>query len=222
MFLRYASISSMGARATAAYVRSWFSRCTSRPSRWSTSNAQPTQLFFWPGPIMKCFRKSWLRPLNSCASVTFPAGPSKTYSFSTRTQGNARCSALSWSRNFVNAFSLASKAVRAVRHSLRETTRCASAVFVAVPVSVCDIALGLAAWLSLMFHPPCDSYLGNNRGGVLVAKFFNHDRNPGAGRSGADGGLRCGCDANRAHFILLPRKNRMLPCPDDELAPVRA
>src|SRR5580693_879509 len=164
MFLRYASISSMGARATAAYVRSWFSRCTSRPSRWSTSNAQPTQLFFWPWPSMKCFRKSWLRPLNSCARVTLPNGPSKVYSFSMRTQGNARCSALNSSRKLVNAFSLASRAARASSHSPRETTRCVGATFSPVPVSVRGVAFWIAAWLSLIVYPPSDFYCCLGRG----------------------------------------------------------
>jgi hypothetical protein len=68
-------------------------------------------LSFLAGAIMKCLMNSWLRPLKSPASATFPERPSKTYSFSTSTQGNARRSALSWSRNLVDAVSLASNAM---------------------------------------------------------------------------------------------------------------
>src|SRR5262245_35915397 len=49
---------------------------------------------------------------------------SKTYGFSTLTQGRARRSALSASRARVNSFSLASRFLRAVSHSFSETILC--------------------------------------------------------------------------------------------------
>ena len=52
---------------------------------------------------MKCLMISWLRPLKRSPSVTWPVGASKTYVFSMRTQGKARCSLLNWSRARVNA-----------------------------------------------------------------------------------------------------------------------
>src|SRR5262245_5946836 len=128
MRLRTASISSIGARATTAYDTSWFSRCARMLSTWSTSNEHPTHCVVWPGPIMKCLMKSWLRPSNRSASVTCRFGPSKTYSFSTLTHGRARRSLAKRSRSLVSSFSLARSAVRAVSHSSRDTTRFGSMV----------------------------------------------------------------------------------------------
>src|SRR5437870_6576018 len=70
---------------------------------------------------MKCLTKSWLRRTKRSASVSLPFGPSKTYSFSTLTQGSARRSAASRSRSRVSSFSFASSALRAVSQSSRET-----------------------------------------------------------------------------------------------------
>src|ERR1017187_1238172 len=71
---------------------------------------------------MKGYSISWLRFSNSSARVTFPFGPSKTYCFSTFSQGSARRCRLRSSRNRVNSFSLARCSLRAISHSLRDTT----------------------------------------------------------------------------------------------------
>src|SRR5579883_212100 len=71
---------------------------------------------------------SWLRPANRSASVSGPFGPSKTYFFSTRSQGSSRRWRLSSSRRRVNSFSAARCARRALRHSSRETTLCVDCV----------------------------------------------------------------------------------------------
>src|SRR5580704_14989039 len=60
------------------------------PSTWSSSNEQPMQPSLQPGPSMKCLTVSWLCPPNKSARVSLPSGPSKTYSFSTLTQGSVR------------------------------------------------------------------------------------------------------------------------------------
>src|SRR2546423_1632376 len=65
---------------------------------------------------------SWLLPPNNSASVTLPDGPSKTYSFSTLTQGSLRRSRFISSRNFENFFSLARSFLRATSHSFCDTT----------------------------------------------------------------------------------------------------
>src|SRR5258708_38465349 len=88
---------------------------------------------------MKCLIKSWLRPSNRPASVTFPFGPSNMYSLSILTHGNARFCALSWSRSLVNSFSFVRRAVRALSHSSRDTTRCCVA-----GVIVFFLSLGLS------------------------------------------------------------------------------
>jgi hypothetical protein len=70
---------------------------------------------------MKCLMKSWLHPSNRSASVALPCGASKTYCFSTFTQGRARRSAANRSRDRVSSFSFAMSALRAPSHSSRET-----------------------------------------------------------------------------------------------------
>src|SRR5262245_1000300 len=67
---------------------------------------------------------SWLLAPNRSASVRLPVGASKTYCFSTLTQGSARRSALTRSRIRVSAFSFFRCALRAASHSSRETTLC--------------------------------------------------------------------------------------------------
>src|SRR6266478_4807946 len=47
---------------------------------------------------------SWLLPQNKSARVVLPSGPSKTYSFSTLTQGNFRRCLFNSSRSFENLF----------------------------------------------------------------------------------------------------------------------
>src|SRR5207248_11170722 len=62
------------------------------------------------------------RPSNKSASVSFPSGPSKTYSFSTFTIGSLRRAALSASRCRENSFSRFNKSFRATSHSAADTT----------------------------------------------------------------------------------------------------
>ena len=92
--------------------------------------------------IMKCLTKSWLRPSKRSASFTGPCGASKTYCFSTLTQGSARRAAASWSRRRVSSFSFASRALRASSHSSRETTRCVEISFVATSFMVSSVIEG--------------------------------------------------------------------------------
>src|SRR4029450_7193330 len=70
---------------------------------------------------MKCLTKSWLRPSKRSASVNLPSGASKTYCLSTFTQGSARRSAASRSRDRVSSFSFTKSALRASSHSVRVT-----------------------------------------------------------------------------------------------------
>src|SRR5579862_8371683 len=70
---------------------------------------------------MKCLMKSWLRPLNSWASVTFPVGLSNSYGLSILTHGNSRRCRFSSSRALVSSFSRVSRSLRASSHSSRET-----------------------------------------------------------------------------------------------------
>src|SRR5260221_237793 len=66
---------------------------------------------------------SWLLPAKRSASVSFPLGPSKTYSFSTFSHGSARRLQLSTSRSRVKAFSSARNFRRASTHLSCETMR---------------------------------------------------------------------------------------------------
>src|SRR2546427_6276106 len=65
---------------------------------------------------------SWLLPPNKSASITWPVGPSKTYSFWILTQGNLRRCRFNSSRSFENFFSLTRSFLRATSHSFCETT----------------------------------------------------------------------------------------------------
>src|SRR6266705_2986684 len=65
---------------------------------------------------------SWLLPANKSASDTLPVGPSKTYSFSTLTQGSWRRCRFIASRSFENFFSFTRSFLRAAIHSFCETT----------------------------------------------------------------------------------------------------
>src|SRR5262245_58249571 len=65
---------------------------------------------------------SWLLPQNKSARVTLPDGPSKTYSFSTLTQGSLRRCRFSSSRTFENFFSFNRSLLRAASHSCCDTT----------------------------------------------------------------------------------------------------
>src|SRR5260370_29176338 len=67
---------------------------------------------------------SWLLPSKSSASVSPPFGPSKTYCFSTFSQGRARRCRASSSRSRVNFFSFARNFLRASIQPLCDTTRC--------------------------------------------------------------------------------------------------
>src|SRR5258708_32114198 len=67
---------------------------------------------------------SWLLPSESSASVSPPFGPSKTYCFSTFSQGRARRCRASWSRSRVNFFSFARNFLRASIQALCDTIRC--------------------------------------------------------------------------------------------------
>src|SRR6266851_7889107 len=73
---------------------------------------------------------SWLLPSNSSARFFLPPGESKTYFFSTLTQGSWRRSAARASRSRVSCFSLASSFLRAASHSSRDTIFGLSIVFV--------------------------------------------------------------------------------------------
>jgi hypothetical protein len=57
------------------------------------------------------------------ASVSLPPGPSKTYRFSTLTQGSSRRCQLNSSRSRVNSFSLLKCCLRATSYSSRDTMR---------------------------------------------------------------------------------------------------
>ena len=72
---------------------------------------------------MKCLMKSRLRPSNSSASVILPVGASKTYSFSTLTQGNSRRCRFSSPARLVCSFSLARNSLPAESHSSRVSQR---------------------------------------------------------------------------------------------------
>src|SRR5437667_6301467 len=63
------------------------------------------------------------RPSKMPASVNFPSGPSKTYSFSISTIGRLRRSMLRASRARVSSFSFFSSSTRAARQSSREAIR---------------------------------------------------------------------------------------------------
>ena len=63
---------------TASEGTSRCARCTGMPSMWSAMNEQLGQPCSQPGPNMKCYTSSWLRPSNSSASVRRPSGVSKT------------------------------------------------------------------------------------------------------------------------------------------------
>src|SRR2546421_3086968 len=65
---------------------------------------------------------SWLLPQNKSPSVTLPLGPSKTYSFSTLTQGSLRRCRFNSSRSFENFFSFTRSFLRAASHSFCGTT----------------------------------------------------------------------------------------------------
>src|SRR5690242_10915083 len=60
------------------------------------------------------------RPSKMSASVTFPLGPSKTYSLSISTIGRLRRSMLRASRARVSSFSFSISSIRAARHCSRE------------------------------------------------------------------------------------------------------
>src|SRR5271168_821708 len=64
---------------------------------------------------------SWLLPSKRSARVFLPPGESKTYFFSTLTQGSWRRSAAIASRSRVSRFSLTSSFLRAASHSSRDT-----------------------------------------------------------------------------------------------------
>src|SRR5258705_14023136 len=65
---------------------------------------------------------SWLLAPNKLASVTLPAGPSKTYSFSILTQGSLRRRRFNSSCSFESFFSFTRSCLRATSHSFCDTT----------------------------------------------------------------------------------------------------
>src|ERR1700730_4676318 len=71
---------------------------------------------------MRWYTINWLRSSNRSAKVSFPPGPSNTYLFSTRSQGNSRRCRLISSRSRVNSFSLVSSALRAATHCAGDVT----------------------------------------------------------------------------------------------------
>src|SRR5260370_41409145 len=78
---------------------------------------------------------SWLLPPNRSASVSLPFGPSKTYFFSTFSQGSSRRCRLSSSRSRENSFSFFKSSFRAASHSAAATTFGCSIALVAMPDS---------------------------------------------------------------------------------------
>src|ERR1700719_397860 len=71
---------------------------------------------------MKWYTITWLRPSNRSAKVSLPPGPSNTYLFSTRSQGNSRRCRLSSSRSRVNSFSFVNNCFRAASHCAFDVT----------------------------------------------------------------------------------------------------
>src|ERR1700676_288030 len=71
---------------------------------------------------MKWYTINWLRPSNRSAKVSLPPGPSNTYLFSTRSQGNSRRCRLISSRSRVNSFSLLNSSLRAATHCAGDVT----------------------------------------------------------------------------------------------------
>src|SRR5262249_51690265 len=112
-----------GAREASTNAVSREATCSSTPGESSSIAAeQPGQGLSQSGPNITCWTISCRLPPNNWASVTFPSGPSKTYSVSTLTMGSLRRSALSASWERVNSFSRASSRRRASSHCSRETT----------------------------------------------------------------------------------------------------
>src|SRR5260370_20746092 len=75
---------------------------------------------------------SWLLPPNRSASVSLPFGPSKTYFFSTFSQGSSRRCRLSSSRTRENSFSFFNSSLRAASHAAGGTTFGCSIALVAM------------------------------------------------------------------------------------------
>src|SRR5713101_6844493 len=87
-------------------------------------NEQLGQPSAHPGPNMKWYTISWLLRSKRSASVSLPFGPSKTYCFSTLSQGSSRRCRLNSSRCLLNSFSFWSSSFRLAIHSFGETTSC--------------------------------------------------------------------------------------------------
>src|ERR1700686_142454 len=109
------------------------------------------------GPNMKWYTINWLLPSNRSDRVLFPPGASKVYSFSTRTHGSSRRSALSASFWRVNSFSFFKSSLRAVSHS------------------ACDTTLGCSICLLLMIRSPFVFVLPTRSRDNLRAKSVDGD-----------------------------------------------
>src|SRR5712691_11689820 len=176
-----ASIWGRGARETATSATSRCAKCTAAPSLWSARNEQLGQPSSHPGPNMKCCTMSWLLPPKRSARVSLPPGASKTYAFSTLTQGSARRAALSASRCRVNAFSLVSSSWRAASHSARDTTRGCSILLVVITPS------------------PLLWVVGDFLRAVLRTELLHDERGQPARRGRASDEQRHGSDAHGTH-----------------------
>src|SRR5467141_1131845 len=135
---------------------------------------------------------SWLFPPKRSPSDSFPPGPSKTYFFSTFSQGSSRRSRLNWSRSRVNSFSFIKSSLRAASHS------------------ACDTILGrstllfIAAFASMVLSFGYIFRVSYFRAG-LDAKFFPHERGQSARRDQASGHQHCAADAKWTHTFLRRR-----------------
>src|SRR6266852_6785804 len=75
---------------------------------------------------------NWLLPPKRSPNDSFPPGPSKTYCFSTFSQGSSRRCRLKSSRSRVNSFSFFNNSFRAASHSAGDTTFDCSIALVAM------------------------------------------------------------------------------------------
>src|ERR1035438_5615416 len=130
---------------------------------------------------------SWLRPSKRPASVSLPLGPSKTYCFSTFSQGSSRRCRLSSSRNRVNSFSFVRYSLRAASHSACETIfGCASSVM-------------LLAMVILLGWGDCGEVVR----GVAGCDLLEYECGHAAGGDSSCGDPRRGCQTHWTHRGLL-------------------
>src|ERR1700676_28342 len=127
------------------------------------------------GPNMKWYTINWLLPSNRSDRVLLSAGAPEVYSFSTRTHGSSRRSALSASFWRVNSFSFFKSSLRAVSHS------------------ACDTTLGCSICLLLMIRSPFLCVLSTRSRDMLHAKLVDDDHCQSAGRGCAADHECCAC-----------------------------